>query len=176
MWGGPMSSRRILNLLCTASLLIVMFSVQALAWGSKSKKEHDSDKKEKHSDHSLLKKKDYDDIKRRDRERDAKTPAKPQEKESVVRRYTQRKKDLQRDIKPGEHFTAPVKPGRPPGPETAQKRYGLEKPPKWVGTIRVDKGQPVKKNKTTGGEPGYGEGTSTKKIPQDNVVKINPMR
>jgi len=151
------------------AIIVLMTATQAFAWGSSKDKDSKSYKKDKH-------KKDYDDIKRRDRERDANTPAKPLEKESIVRRYAQRKKDLQRDIKPGEHFTAPVKPGRPPGAQTAQKRYGLEKPPKWEGTVRLDKELPVKKNKATGGQPGYGEGISTQKIPKENVVKIQPVR
>jgi len=137
------------------TLMTLVFS-QSFAWGTK--------------------KKDYVDIKHRDRVRDSRAMAKPLERTSIVRRYTVRKKDLQRDIRPGEHFTAPVKSGRPPGSLTAQNRYGLFNRPKWVGTIRVDKGQPVKKNNAIGGKPAYGEGVSTKKIPQENVLKINPLK
>ena len=135
------------------TVMLLVFS-QSFAWGTK--------------------KKDYVDIKHRDRIRDSRSIAKPQERTTIVRRYTFRKKDLQRDIRPGEHFTAPVKSGRPLSSVTAQNRYGLFKRPKWVGTIRVDKGQPVKKNNAIGGT--HGEGVSTKKIPKENVLKINKVK
>lgn len=108
----------------------------------------------------------------KDQERDKATKAKPLPKSQNVHRYVRFKKDLSRDIKPGEHTTSDAKRGHPPSREKAQKMYGTPKKPKYRGTIQVEKGQPVKKNKVIGGERGRGEMTSTKPIPQKNVKKI----
>lgn len=107
----------------------------------------------------------------KDRKRDKATKAKPLAKDEMKHRYVPFKKDLSRDIKPGEHMTN-AKPGRPPSGEKAQKMYGTPKKPKYRGTIQAEKGQPVKKNKVIGGERGRSEMTSTKPIPQKNVKKI----
>lgn len=108
----------------------------------------------------------------KDQERDKATKAKPLPKSQNVHRYTRFKKDLSRDIKPGEHMTSDAKPGRPPSGEKAQKMYGTQKKPKYRGTIQLEKGQPVKQNKVIGGMRGLGEKTSTKSIPKGNVNKI----
>lgn len=131
---------------------VMILSTQLLAWGRG--------------------KKDYSEIKHRDYIRDARTHPQALQKTIIVRRYTQRKKDLLRDIKPGEHFTSPIKSGRLPGAYTAQRRLGLEKKPNWVANVRLDKGQMVKKNKAMGGLSGYGEITSTKRTPKSNVFNI----
>jgi hypothetical protein len=110
-------------------------------------------------------------IKKKDLERDKATKAKPLSEPQTVRRYTTSKKDLERDIRPGEHMTPNAK-GRVPSAEKAQKAYGLEKKPKYGATIELDKGQPVKKNKAIGGEPGRGEITSTGPVAKDRIKKI----
>ena len=64
--------------------IMMIFATQLLAWGNN--------------------KEDYSLTKRRDFLRDAKTSARPIAKTFIVKRYTQRKKDLERGILPGEHL------------------------------------------------------------------------
>ena len=108
----------------------------------------------------------------RDTARDFATKPKPLEKDTKVRRFVSTKKELQHDLPANKHMTAPIGAGRLPGGKRAQKQYGLPKVPKYAGTIKLEKGTPVRKNKALGGEPGRGEFTSPKSIKKNNITNI----
>lgn len=113
----------------------------------------------------------YKDIEKRDHKRDDKLKAKPLEKDTKFWRYADKKKDLQRDLRPKEHLT-PARPGRPPGAKEAQRRFGLNKEPNYRADIMEKKGQPMKDGKIIGGKPGYNESTPQKKTAKENILGI----
>lgn len=117
-------------------------------------------------------------ILQRDIARDAATRAIPSATEKRVWRYTSRARagqEASRGIAAGKHMTSGVHPGRPPSPQTAQRRYGLPKPPEVRETVVIKKGTPIRRNKALGGEPGMGEVTSPKKLPASSVESITPL-
>ncbi len=118
-------------------------------------------------------------IAKRDATRDAKTPAKPLKRNTVVTRYTNRElaaKERREGIPPGKHMTAPAGPGRPLGPKEAQRRYGLAKAPDAREMIELPKGQSVRRNKVIGGKPGEGEITSPGRVPPGAIKRVTPLR
>ncbi len=114
-----------------------------------------------------------------DKARDKALPVKPLENPKTVRRYTsikQAKIEKANGIAPDTHMTAKeVGPGRPLSTTTAKDRYGLAKEPGAWMTVTIPKGQPVRQGKVINGLPGFGEITSTKCIPPENIVGIHPM-
>lgn len=122
--------------------------------------------------------KDYNKIEARDIARDNKTQAKPLEQNRTVYRYTSKenaKAAQKKGLHANSHMTSGVSKGRPLTSEKAQKRFGLENPPDTRLTIKIPKGHPVKKNKVIGGEAGWGEITSPKKIPAKQVIEVKPV-
>lgn len=73
-------------------------------------------------------------------------------------------------------MTAQASKGRPVSADTAQKRFGIKHRPQMRITARINKGHPVKKNKVIGGEPGYGEITSPKRISPSQILRIDPLK
>ena len=125
------------------------------------------------------KQKAYTKVLQRDALRDSKTKAKTLIKARKVNRYTSSKKALfekKNGLKPGTHMTSGVKRGRPITSQTAKQRYGLARKPRVRMQILVPKGQPVRKNKVIGGKAGQGEWTSTKKIPNGNILSIKKIK
>ena len=112
----------------------------------------------------------------RDKVRDMATTPKPLEKDTKVRRFVRNKKDLQKDIPANSHTTAPIRPGRFPSAERAQKQYGLPEKPRYVGVIDLEKKRLERRNKVVGGEPGRGEMTSPQKVNKNQVEKIVKLR
>lgn len=116
---------------------------------------------------------------KRDLDNHAATAANPLIKSLTVQRYTSRSQ-AGREVKAGiaaeTHMTPNVARGRPLSPESAQKRYGLFKPPQVRETVRLPAGQPVRHNKAQGGEPGRGELTSTQPVPKGSVIKVVPLQ
>lgn len=74
------------------------------------------------------------------------------------------------------HFTSRISAGRPLSSLRAQRRFGLPRSPQARLTIRLPKGTPVRLNKALGGEPGWGEITSTRRLPPGAVRKVVPLR
>lgn len=121
----------------------------------------------------------YSRILRRDALRDSKTKAKPLIKKRTVNRYTSRKQasfEKKYGIKSRTHMTSGVRKGRAISAGTAKQRYGLWRKPTVRMKVLVPKGQPVRKNKVIGGKPGYGEWTSTKKIPKQNILSVKRIK
>lgn len=117
-------------------------------------------------------------ILQRDVARDAATRAIPSATEKKVWRYTSKaraKQEASRGIAAGKHMTSGVYSGRSPSPQTAQKRYGLPKPPEVRETVVIKKGTPVRRNKAIGGNPGMGEVTSQRKLPANSVKGVTPL-
>ena len=116
---------------------------------------------------------------KRDLANHAATAAKPLVKPLTVQRYTS-SAQANREIKAGlaaeTHMTPHAARGRPLSPESAQRRYGLTKPPEVRETVRLPAGQPVRHNKAQGGEPGQGELTSTQPVPKGSVIKVVPLQ
>lgn len=113
----------------------------------------------------------------RDAARDAASvgKAKAVTKTATVWRYTtvtQARRELQSGIRPGSHFTPGVTRGRLPKPVTAQRQYGLPRPPDVRMAIRLDKGRVVLRNKALGGEPGRGEVVPMRLVPPDAIQKV----
>lgn len=103
----------------------------------------------------------------RDLARDSAIKARPLARSRTVFRYTskaQARTELRRGILPGRHMTSRGGPGRPLSRISAQKRYGLRRPPQVRETIRLPKGVPVRSAKALGGRPGVGELTSSKRL------------
>ena len=116
---------------------------------------------------------------RRDTARDARTKIKPLSQPKRVWRYTNRndaKKASRQGLPAGKHMTSGTTPGRPPKPETAQRRYGLPRKPDMRMTIELPKSHPVRRNKVLGGRPGTGEITSPKAIPPKAIEKVIPLK
>jgi hypothetical protein len=121
----------------------------------------------------------YNKILRRDALRDSKTKAKPLFRRRIVKRYTSRKQasfERKYGIQPRSHMTSRLRRGRPVSAGIAKQRYGLRRKPTVQMKVLVPKGQPVRKNKVIGGKPGYGELTSTKKIPGKNIISIKKIK
>ena len=122
------------------------------------------------------KEKNYKEIAAHDRHRDNNTTAKPLEKPRTVRRYTSSadaKYIKAKGVPANTHMTARIPKGRAISAGKAKNRYGLKDKPDTRLTIQIPKGHPTKKNKVIGGEPGWGEITSPKRIPPKNVVKVD---
>jgi hypothetical protein len=116
---------------------------------------------------------------KRDLTRDAATVAKPLARPRQVWRYTTRQRaavDARSGLAPRSHMTARVTRGRPPSPETAQRRYGLLNGPEVRETWRLPAGTPARSTKALGGAPGMGEITSTKRLPPEGLVRITPLK
>lgn len=123
--------------------------------------------------------KSYAKILRRDALRDNKTKAVALKKSRFVNRYTNKKQALlakKHGLPAKSHMTSGARRGRPIKARTAKERYGLWNKPTVRMKIKVPKGQPVRKNKVIGGKPGYGEWTSTKKIPGGNIISIHKIK
>ncbi len=96
-----------------------------------------------------------------------------------VFRYTTKpraQEELQSGIAPGRHMASRANPGRPPSATTAQEKYGLLKKPEVRETVKLPAGQPVQLNRVIGGEAGYGEITSSKRVPPGAIEKTLPLR
>lgn len=116
---------------------------------------------------------------RRDLLRDRATAPRPLPKGRTVFRYTSKARaaeEAKKGIPPNAHLTSSGGPGRPLRPETAQKRYGLQKPPEVRETVRVPARQPVRPNRTLGGTPGVGEMTSPEAIKPGAIERVVPLR
>ena len=117
----------------------------------------------------------YKVVEKRDHDRDDKLKAKPLQKDKKYWRYADKKKDLQRPLRPKEHLT-PARPGRPPGSKEAQRRFGLKNEPNYRGDVLEKKGQPMKEGKVIGGKPGYVEATPQKQTPKENIYHIKKIQ
>lgn len=108
----------------------------------------------------------------------ATTVAKPLVRSRSVHRYTTHQRgdrEIKTGLLPDTHMTVRARPGRPPKPATAQRRYGLAYPPEVRETIYLPKGFPVRHNKALGGAPGVGELTSPRAIPPGNIRRTIPL-
>jgi hypothetical protein len=115
---------------------------------------------------------------RRDAARDRVLAARPIQRDRHVWRYTSRsqaEREAQNGIASRSHLTSGVRPGRPPTPRTAQRRYGLPEPPEVRETVVIPKGHPVKVGKALGGTPGTGEVTSPISLPKEGITKVTPL-
>jgi hypothetical protein len=111
--------------------------------------------------------------------RDRATVAKTLTKPRTVFRYTSRvqsAREAKQGLAPRTHMTSTAGPGRPLSAQAAQKRYGLPSTPQVRETLRLDGNQAVKLNKALGGQPGYGELTSPKRISPKSIRRIIPLR
>lgn len=109
----------------------------------------------------------------------ATTAAKPLVRPRTVHRYTTRaqgRREAASGLTPNTHMTVRARPGRPPSPATAQRRYGLPYPPRVRETIRLPKGFHVRHNKAVGGAPGVGELTSPRAVPPSRIQRTVPLR
>ncbi len=107
--------------------------------------------------------------------RDRKTKAKPLPGDRTVFRYTTKeraKKERRDGISRGSHMTSTGGPGRPLSATKAKQRYGLRQKPEVRETVRLHRGQKVRRNRTLGGAPGVGEVTSPKRVPVEKVVPL----
>jgi len=110
--------------------------------------------------------------------RDGATKPRPLPKDRSVHRYTTKeraKEEVKKGIAPGSHMTPRARPGRPPSPDSAQRRYGLPRKPEVRETISLPKGTPVRPNKALGGAPGEGELTSPRRVPPGAIKKVAPL-
>ena len=117
-------------------------------------------------------------ILRQDLARDAATAAKRLAKPRTVYRYTSQGRaaqEAQKGLAAGSHMTSAGGPGRPLSAEAAQRRYGLPSKPEVRETVRLQD-QVVRHNKVLGGERGYGEITSPKKIAPESIRRIVPLQ
>ncbi len=115
----------------------------------------------------------------RDLARDAATAARPLARGRLVQRFTsarQAAKETRLGLAPNKHLTPRAARGRPLGPQSAQRRYGLPRPPQVRETVRLPAGQPVRHNKALGGEPGRGELTSPRALPKGSVIRVVPLQ
>ena len=109
----------------------------------------------------------------------ATTAAKPLARSRTVHRYTTKARgrhEATYGLAPNTHMTVRARPGRPPSPATAQRRYGLPHPPQVRETIHLRKGLPVRHNKAVGGAPGIGELTSPRAIYPGSIRRTVPLR
>lgn len=112
-------------------------------------------------------------IARADYWRDRATPEQSLNKERIVRRYTSAEAARQETVSgipANTHMTSTLGRGRPLSAEAAKARYGLEKRPERVLTIRVPQGTSVKLNRVLAGSSGYGELTAAKKLPPSDII------
>lgn len=115
---------------------------------------------------------------KRDAARDAATAAKSLAQPHTVWRYTrkaQAARELRHGVPAGGHLTSGTTVGRLPSPEHAQSRYGLPARPEVRETVRLPAGHPVRTNKALGGHPGVGEITSTRLLPPNAILKVQPL-
>lgn len=114
----------------------------------------------------------------RDAERDAATAVRSLGRSRSFQRYVTGgsfKQELRSGIAPGRHM-APARMGRPLGGVAAQKRYGLPLTPQYRETVRLPRGFEVKLNRALGGQPGFGEAISPRRIPPQAIQKVLPLR
>ena len=115
---------------------------------------------------------------RRDLVRDRRLPVSRLERPLTVHRYTtlsQARRELREGLAPGTHTTAHARPGRPPSPETAQRRYGLPRKPEARETISLPEGTPVRRGKALGGRPGVGEIITARRVPPEAIRRVTPL-
>jgi hypothetical protein len=115
---------------------------------------------------------------RRDFLRDRTLPVRRLKAPRTVHRYTtweRALRELQKGLPVGTHTTARARPGRPPSPEAAQRRYGLPRKPEVRETIRLPEGTPVRRGKVLGGRRGVGEINTARRVPPEAIRKITPL-
>jgi hypothetical protein len=118
------------------------------------------------------------DLLRRDFLRDRTLPVRRLKAPRTVHRYTtweRALRELQKGLPAGTHTTARARPGRPPSPETAQRRYGLPAKPEVRETIRLPEGALIRQGKALGGRPGVGEVLTARRVPPEAIRKITPL-
>jgi hypothetical protein len=118
------------------------------------------------------------DLLRRDLLRDRTLPVRRLKAPRTVHRYTtweRALRELQKGLPAGTHTTARARPGRPPSPETAQRRYGLPAKPEVRETIRLPEGALIRQGKALGGRPGVGEVLTARRVPPEAIRKITPL-
>jgi hypothetical protein len=114
-----------------------------------------------------------------DLRRDAATPLRRLDSPRTVQRYTSAERaavEKRLGIPPGSHFTSSAAKGRPLSPQTATKRFGLAKPPEIRETVMLPKGLLVRSNKVVAGEAGFGELTSSERVPGSAIKKTIPLK
>lgn len=115
----------------------------------------------------------------RDAARDRSSKVKTNGRDRTVYRYTtkeQAEREKRQGIAPNSHM-APGNPGRPLSKQQATTKYGIREGHAEVReTIRLPKGQPVKNNKTIGGQPGVGELTSPKPVGPERISNTVQLR
>jgi len=119
------------------------------------------------------------DLLRRDLLRDRALPVRKLKEPRTVHRYTTRDRALretQKGLPAGTHATARARRGRPPSAKTAQRTYGLPKPPEVRETIRLPEGTPVRQGKALGGRPGVGEIVLAQPVPPEAIRKVTVIR
>jgi len=116
---------------------------------------------------------------RRDLLRDLALPTRRLKAPRTMHRYTtweRALRELQKGLPAGTHTTARARPGRPPSPETAQRRYGLPRKPEVRETIRLPKGTPVRHGKVLGGRRGVGEIVITgRRVSPEAIRRVTPL-
>jgi hypothetical protein len=115
----------------------------------------------------------------RDVQRDAATKALPLARPRMVHRYTtieRARHESRHGIPPSTHMTSKARPGRPLSSESAKNRFGLPRVPNVRETIRLPRGTLVRPNKVLGGQPGFGELTSPRRIPPGAIVRLTPVK
>ena len=118
------------------------------------------------------------DLLRRDFRRDRTLPVRRLKAPRTVHRYTtweRALRELQKGLPAGTHTTARARPGRPPSPEVAQRRYGLPRKPEARETIRLPEGALIRQGKALGGRPGVGEIVTARRVPPEAIRKITPL-
>ena len=114
----------------------------------------------------------------RDLLRDRTLPVRRLKAPRTVHRYTtweRALRELQKGLPAGIHTTARARPGRPPSPETAQRRYGLPAKPEVRETIQLPEGTLIRQGKALGGRPGVAEVVTARPVPPDAIRKITPL-
>jgi hypothetical protein len=111
---------------------------------------------------------------RQDRAMHRATPASPLPRAQSARRYTSWAR-AQRESKTGLPPNAHMAPGRPaaarpPSPSTLKRRYGLRRTPTAVETLRVPKGQPVRKGRVSAERRNRWEWSSPRRVPAGGVT------
>jgi hypothetical protein len=119
------------------------------------------------------------DLLRRDLLRDRTLPVRRLKAPRTVHRYTtweRALRELQKGLPAGTHTTARARTGRPPSPETAQRRYGLPAKPEVRETIRLPEGALIRQGKALGGrQPGVGEIVTARPVPPEAIRKITSL-
>lgn len=109
----------------------------------------------------------------------ASAPVKRLSTPRTVHRYTSRtraKQEAAKGLRPNTHMTGRARPGRPPSPESARRRYGLPRTPQVRETIRLPRGFPVRENPVAGGARSAREVTSPWRVPPKAIQRMTPLR